>query len=78
MLVGDCFVGVSKEAKMPMISLKFQNKDNREEILNEYFCDIPGCGNIATNVLGFNRELGQAFVVCDDCYRKIEERKKSA
>ena len=39
-------------------------QDGQEEVLTEYMCDVPGCPNIATQVLGRVRELGLARVVC--------------
>lgn len=40
--------------------------DGREDTLTEYLCDSPGCPNIASHVLGCLREIGAAFVVCDE------------
>ena len=40
--------------------------DGREELLTEYFCDHPGCPNIATQVLGFVTELRLVAVACDE------------
>jgi hypothetical protein len=40
--------------------------DGREEELVEYVCDIPGCPNVATQVLGHVAELGVASVVCEN------------
>jgi len=47
------------------------DKDGKEEVLREYTCDTPCCGNIATNVLGVVRELRAFVAVCDECYKKI-------
>jgi hypothetical protein len=40
--------------------------DGHDELLAEYFCDHPGCANIATQVLGCVVELRDVVVVCDE------------
>jgi len=40
--------------------------DGREELLIEYFCDYPGCPNIATQSLGCVRDIRLAVMVCDE------------
>jgi hypothetical protein len=40
--------------------------NGREELLTEYFCDHPGCPNIATQVLGRVAEVRFVAVVCDE------------
>jgi hypothetical protein len=47
-----------------MIKTGLLDQDGREEQLSEYICDVPGCPNIATQVLGRVRELGVAHAVC--------------
>jgi hypothetical protein len=37
-----------------------------EETLSEYFCDYPGCPNIATHVLGCIAELRLFASVCEE------------
>lgn len=51
---------------MPQITIKTGLKapDGREESLTEYFCDWPGCPNVATEVLGCSKELGVRAAVC--------------
>jgi len=36
------------------------------EVLVEHICDHPGCGNPATHVVAFSRELGAGYVVCEE------------
>jgi hypothetical protein len=40
--------------------------DGHEERLTEYFCDHPGCPNIATQLLGRVAEIGLVAAVCDE------------
>jgi hypothetical protein len=51
---------------VPQIIIKtgLLDQDGREEQLSEYICDVPGCPNVATQVLGRVRELGVAQAVC--------------
>ena len=51
---------------MPRVTLKtgFLGPDGREEELSEYFCDAPGCPNIAAYPVTCVRELGLSVVVC--------------
>lgn len=53
---------------MPQVAIRTGRvgPDNREEILTEYLCDWPGCGNVGTHVLGCAKELGAAAIVCDE------------
>lgn len=59
-------VNATVVATVPQIIIKtgFIRPDGREEELAEYICDVPGCPNIATQVLGQVRELGAAVAVC--------------
>jgi hypothetical protein len=51
---------------IPQVTIKtgLKTPDGREELLAEYFCDHPGCHNIATHVLGCTVELCLVAVVC--------------
>jgi len=51
---------------MPHVVIKtgFNDPDGREERLTEYFCDWPGCSNVATHVLGCVKGMGAFTVVC--------------
>jgi hypothetical protein len=51
---------------IPQVTIKtgIAGPDGREEALSEYFCDWPGCPNVAEHVLGCVKELGLAVVVC--------------
>jgi hypothetical protein len=51
---------------MPQITINtgVTARDGHEEKLTEYFCDWPGCSNIATRVLGCVRGLGIGSAVC--------------
>ncbi len=53
---------------IPQITIKtgFITPDGTEELLAEYFCDHPGCPNIATHVLGRVAEVRLVAVVCDE------------
>jgi hypothetical protein len=53
---------------MPQVTIKtgFKAPDGREERLTEYFCDWPGCRNVATDVLGCSKQLGIASAVCKE------------
>ena len=55
---------------MPRITIKtgLVVPDGREEELAEYICDIPGCPNIATQVLGRVAGLGLFVAVCQEHY----------
>jgi hypothetical protein len=54
-------------ATVPHITIKtgFIRPDGQEEQLTEYICDVPGCPNVATYVLGQVRELHMARAVCN-------------
>jgi hypothetical protein len=58
----------SGDFSIPHVTIKtgLKTADGREEQLAEYFCDHPGCPNIATKVLGCVAELRLLAVVCDD------------
>jgi hypothetical protein len=53
---------------MPLVTIRtgIFAPDGREEKLTEYLCDVPGCPNIATQVLGCIRELRLCAVSCDE------------
>ncbi|MGC1450541.1 MAG: hypothetical protein WA830_10930 [Candidatus Sulfotelmatobacter sp.] len=53
---------------IPHVTIKtgLTTPDGREELLAEYFCDHPGCPNVATRVLGCVAELRAIAVVCDE------------
>lgn len=53
---------------MPLVTIRtgLTKPDGREEVLTEYVCDVPHCPNVATHALGFSREIGVAFAVCDE------------
>jgi len=53
---------------MPWVTVKtgLTAPDGREEELKEYFCDHPGCPNIATHVLGSIVELRLFASVCEE------------
>jgi hypothetical protein len=53
---------------MPKIKIKtgLLGPDGREEELMEFICDVPGCPNVACNVLGGVRGLGLFFAVCQE------------
>jgi len=55
-------------SSIPQVTIKtgLTTPDGREELLIEYFCDHPGCPNIATSVLGRVTELRLVAVVCDE------------
>jgi hypothetical protein len=51
---------------VPRVSIKsgFPDSAGREEELVEYICDMPGCANVATHVLGRIPSLGFFSVAC--------------
>ena len=51
---------------MPRVTIAtgFTADDGLEEVLSEYLCDVQGCPNPASYVVGFARELGGGFAVC--------------
>jgi len=53
---------------MPWVTIKtgLTAPDGCEEKLSEYFCDYPGCPNIATHVLGCIAELRLFASVCEE------------
>jgi len=53
---------------IPQVTIKtgLTTPDGREELLAEYFCDHPGCPNVATQVLGCVAELRAIAVSCDE------------
>jgi len=52
---------------MPRITITtgFRDSEGHEEKLTEYICDVPGCPNIATRLLGCLVELRAMAAVCD-------------
>jgi hypothetical protein len=50
-------------------------RDGREDVITEYMCDVPGCPNIATQVVGRVRDLALARVVCRE--HLIEQQRSS-
>jgi len=59
---------------MPWISIKtgLTTPDGCEEELKEYFCDYPGCSNVATHFLGGVAELRVSSSVCEEHIPKHE------
>jgi hypothetical protein len=53
---------------IPQVTIKtgLKTPDGREELLTEYFCDHPGCHNIASHVLGCAGDLCLVVVVCSE------------
>jgi hypothetical protein len=53
---------------MPLVTIKtgLAAPNGHEETLTEYFCDWPGCTNVATEVLGCSKELGICSAVCKE------------
>ena len=47
-------VNATVVAIVPQIIIKtgFIRPDGQEEVLADYICDVPGCPNVATQVLG--------------------------
>jgi hypothetical protein len=70
----ECSVGIRSckhsvdGFSIPQVTIKtgLKTPDGHEELLTEYFCDRPGCPNIATHVLGCAADLGLVATVCDD------------
>jgi hypothetical protein len=53
---------------IPQVTIKtgLRAPDGHEEVLTEYFCDHPGCPNIATHALGCVVELCVVTAMCDE------------
>lgn len=53
---------------MPQVTIRtgFDGPDGCEEVLTEFLCDAPGCGNVATEVVGSVTEVGAIVVMCAD------------
>jgi len=53
---------------MPKITIKtdLPGPDGHEEELMEFICDVPGCPNIASSVLGCVPGLGFFSAVCEE------------
>jgi hypothetical protein len=51
---------------MPQVTIRtgFVGPDGREEVLSEFLCDAPGCGNVATDVVGCATECHAVVVMC--------------
>ena len=63
------YVVVSKRGfAIPQITINtgISAPDGHEEMLTEYFCDHPGCPNVATHLLGYVKEIALAAAVCDE------------
>jgi hypothetical protein len=72
---------IVKDAKgilIPPLTIKTGNttSDGREEHLTEYFCDHPGCPNIATQVVGRVIEIGVVAAVCEEHAPKLPQKNK--
>ena len=63
---------------MPRVTIRtgFIAADGTEEVLSEYMCDWPGCGNIAAHVVGCVAELRAVSAVCDDHASVIKAKDK--
>ena len=64
---------------MPRVTLKtgIVDADGHEEVLHEYFCDWPGCTNVAAHVVGFVKEICLSTVVCDEHAALIDVRNRN-
>ena len=53
---------------IPQVTIKtgITTADGHEEQISEYFCDWPECANVATQVLGYAKEIGACAAVCDE------------
>jgi hypothetical protein len=53
---------------MPLVMIKtgMAGADGQEVVLKEYLCDWPNCANVAEEVVGIVREIGQACVMCGE------------
>jgi hypothetical protein len=59
---------------MPRVTIKtgILAPDGKEEVLHEFMCDIDGCPNIATTVVGHSAELRIALAVCEEHAKPFE------
>jgi hypothetical protein len=63
------YIAVSKRGfAIPQITINtgITVPDGHEEKLTEYFCDHPGCPNVATHLLGYVKEIALAAAVCEE------------
>ena len=53
---------------MPRVTIKtgIVDANGREEELSEFICDVPGCANVASHVLGRVPSLGLFSAVCEE------------
>jgi hypothetical protein len=53
---------------IPQVTIKtgMTTPEGREEQLTEYLCDWPGCANVATQVLGYAKEIAICVAVCEE------------
>ncbi len=58
---------------MPKVTIRtgIKGPDGQEEQISEYFCDSPGCPNIATQVLGCLGGLRLRVALCDEHAAKL-------
>jgi hypothetical protein len=54
--------------QMPRVTIKtgILGPDGKEEALSEFLCDVPGCPNIATEVVGCAKEIGVVVAWCEE------------
>ncbi len=57
-----------------IINTGIVGRDGHEEKLTEYICDWPGCPAVATEVVGYVKELGMCSAVCEEHARKLFAR----
>jgi len=64
---------------MPRLNVKtgIMGTDGHEEVLSEYFCDWPGCQNVAEHVLGCVKEIGVCAAVCSEHLAKMGRESNS-
>ena len=62
---------------MPWVTIKtgIVGADGLEAVLKEYFCDWPGCHNVAEHVVGVVRDLAMACAVCRDHVEPTQNRR---
>jgi hypothetical protein len=65
---------------MPSVTIKtgIVGADGQEEVLTEYLCDWPDCGNVAEHVAGVVRELALVSVVCGEHAAAMQNRRSES
>jgi hypothetical protein len=61
---------------MPLVAIRtgLLGEDGKEQVLYEFLCDWPGCGNIAVHAVGVAMELRATLVACHEHHEMSQRR----